>query len=389
MSAEGPVPDLVLDRERFLGDLWQRRPALLRAALPGYRSPLTPSDLASLACEDGVESRLVHEREGPWRVEHGPFDAERFAALPGEGWSLLVHGVDRLLPEIAALLDRFRFVPNWRLDDVMVSHAPPGGSVGAHVDAYDVFLVQAAGRRRWAWTDRPTADPAFVPDRDVRLLARFEPDREAILGPGDVLYLPPGVAHHGVALEDCVTCSVGFRAPSRVDLAGGLVEALVARDDDVRYADPGGTPVDRPGAIDDAAVERARALLRAAVLDDALVADALGRVGTAPTRPLPDPDDPEDVVAAIARGETLARVAPSCLAFVPSAAGGGTLYAAGEPRRYDPDDEDLVDLVTGTAPLRAARLAACLGDPPRASGISLLRALASAGLLATDDDPAT
>lgn len=230
-----------LDEARFLERYWQKRPLLMRDALPGLTAPLSPDELAGLACEEGVEARLVLEQgpRHPWEVRHGPFQPHELTELPHSHWSLLVQDVDKYVPAVARLLAPFHFIPDWRVDDVMVSVAPDQGSVGPHVDAYDVFLIQASGRRRWQIQGRPAPDAPCIPDLDLQILADFQPDLEWVAEPGDVLYLPPGVAHWGVALEEAMTCSVGFRAPADRELLAAWFERLVAGTaGEGRYTDP-------------------------------------------------------------------------------------------------------------------------------------------------------
>ena len=234
-----------LDAAGFVSRYWQRRPLLLRGALPGYRSPISPEELAGLACERGVEARLVLEKHGvrPWEVRHGPFVEGDFARLPESHWTLLVQDVDKHVPEVARLLAPFRFVPDWRIDDIMVSYAPDQGSVGPHVDDYAVFLVQALGQRRWRIDDRKVAETDFVPGLDLRILPEFEARQDWVLEPGDVLYLPPKVAHWGIALGDCMTYSVGFRAPLLSEFAHSWAHALIEhRFPEGRWNDPAPSP---------------------------------------------------------------------------------------------------------------------------------------------------
>ena len=203
--------------QAFLARHWQRRPLLIRQALPGFESPFKREDLFELATRDEVESRLVDCADGRWRLRHGPFHRRSIPSPKRPGWTLLVQGVDLQVQAAAELIARFRFVPDARLDDLMVSYASDGGSVGPHVDSYDVFLLQALGKRRWRIQQRP--DPACAADRPLRQLERFRPQQEWVLEPGDLLYLPPGVGHEGLAVGECVTCSIGFRTPALAELA--------------------------------------------------------------------------------------------------------------------------------------------------------------------------
>lgn len=233
-----------LAAEEFLRDYWQKQPLLIRDAIPNFQTPLSPDELAGLACDDDVESRIILEKDGnrPWECRHGPFAENDFAKLPSSHWTLLVQECNKHLLDLALLLDKFNFIPNWRIDDVMVSYAPVDGSVGPHMDQYDVFLLQGLGRRRWQIHTQPVDEKDFIPDLDLRILKHFIADEEWILNPGDMLYLPPGVAHYGVALEDCITLSIGFRAPSYAELIASYVEYQLSHlDSDIfapRYSDP-------------------------------------------------------------------------------------------------------------------------------------------------------
>lgn len=265
---------------RFMRDCWQRRPLLVRGAFAPWRDPLSPEDLAGLACEELALARLVQQDRASddWRVEQGPFAEERFPALPDHDWTLLVQDVDKWDGDVAALLAAFAFLPRWRLDDVMVSFAAPGGSVGAHTDHYDVFLIQGRGRRRWQIDARPDAPQALREGQALKLLQRFTPSHDWVLEPGDMLYLPPEVPHFGEALDACMTFSVGLRAPSQAELLADFADQL-GQDDDGRrrYADPGRAPARDPGLIDTDALARVRGLLREAVeLDDRALASWFG-----------------------------------------------------------------------------------------------------------------
>lgn len=248
-----PLGDL--SAAEFLRDYWQKQPLLIRNAIAKFRSPLSPDELAGLACEPEVESRIILEKDGvrPWECRHGPFEENDFAKLPQSHWTLLVQECNKHVLELALLLDRFNFIPNWRVDDVMVSYAPLHGSVGPHVDQYDVFLLQGLGRRRWQIHNRAVDDSDLIPGLDLRILKHFTADEEWILNPGDMLYLPPGVAHYGVAMEDCITLSIGFRAPSYAELLSSFVEYRLAHLDKElvapRYRDPELQLQQHPGEI--------------------------------------------------------------------------------------------------------------------------------------------
>lgn len=246
----------------FLQHFWQQQPLLIRQAFPGFRSPVTPDELAGLACSDGIESRIVIEKDGqsPWEVLHGPFDEQVFTCLPETHWTLLVQDTDKYIPELAALLEHFRFLPDWRIDDIMISYAPTGGSVGPHTDQYDVFLLQAMGQRRWMIDPTPEYT-SLLQGPELGILEHFTARDEWILEPGDMLYLPPGIAHHGVAECDCLTFSVGFRAPSQTDLLGAVISKQLQNLDEQFYRDPGISIQEHPAQITPQALQGLRKLL--------------------------------------------------------------------------------------------------------------------------------
>jgi len=254
------LPPLGMPPERFLRDYWQKKPLLVRNAFPDFESPIEPEDLAGLACEEGTLSRIIaHDRERDgWMVRHGPFEEAMFPEMPHHDWTLLVQDVDKWDSDVAALLDAFAFLPRWRIDDIMISFAAPGGSVGAHVDQYDVFLLQAKGHRRWQIDATENPSMEFRNDVELKLLREFHPTHDWLLRPGDMLYLPPGVPHHGVAEDACLTFSVGMRAPSSAELLGDFVDTLAAEaDESLRYRDPDLAPSKDPAQIDDDAMRRA------------------------------------------------------------------------------------------------------------------------------------
>lgn len=331
----------------FLNDYWHEKPVLIRQAFGGFRSPLRPEELAGLACEEGVESRLILERGGayPWELRFGPFTERDFRKLPASHWTLLVQEVDRLHPDVRSILDHFRFMPDWRIDDVMVSYAPDGGGVGAHIDNYDVFLLQGLGKRRWQISTAPVEDEILIEDLDVSILADFEPDEEWILEPGDMLYLPPRIAHYGVAIGDCMTYSIGFRAPSNEEIISGFLSSHLSEiDPDIRYADPDLKPTEHPGEIGAGAREEIRAVIRAAVKDDAAIDRWFGRFVTESRRGYEPEflDDDEalsgrDVRDAVEAGQTIDRAAGVRMAYVRRNDGWTSFFVAGE--EYELQDD--------------------------------------------------
>lgn len=251
-----------LDVQTFLHEYWQKKPCLLRQAFPGFVPELDENDVAGLACDDLAEARLItgsYPRQD-WRVKHGPFTARELRKLPDSNWTLLVQDAEKHYPPLAAVLARFNFLPAWRLDDLMISVAATGGSVGPHFDQYDVFLLQASGRR--CWQIASYFDPTLLADIELKVLASFTPEQEWILEPGDMLYLPPGVAHHGVALDTGMTWSIGLRAPSQADLLQALGEWLAERHNEGQRYEDGVLPVNpRPGEISPQAIGQLYALI--------------------------------------------------------------------------------------------------------------------------------
>jgi len=338
MSQSPRFPD-GLDAQTFLRDYWQQRPLLMRQALPDIVNPLEPEELAGLACEPDIEARLITEHgEHPWQLQHGPFDESDFAALPTSHWTLLVQDVDKHVPAAAALLDRFAFLPRWRMDDLMISYAPDQGSVGPHLDAYDVFLVQTLGKRRWRISSRRYDDDDLLPDLDIRVLRDFHTEQEWLLEPGDVLYLPPGVAHWGIAEgEHCMTCSVGLRSPSQRELASSWFEHLLERADDrQRYRDPASLAPGLGGQIPATVLTEVRALLDS--LRDWPDAELAGWFGCYITEPKPqllpesadEPIDVAELAQALADGATLRAHPHARLAFIDPGDGRPLLFADGE-----------------------------------------------------------
>jgi 50S ribosomal protein L16 3-hydroxylase len=274
-----------LSPEQFMRRFWQKKPCLIRQAVPDATPPLARAELFALAGRDDVESRLVVESNGRWSLKHGPFTRRQIPPLQQPNWTLLVQGLDLHVPAAHELLSRFRFVPEARLDDLMISYASDGGGVGPHLDSYDVFLLQVHGRRRWR--AGPVKNGALVPDMPVKLLADFRPTEEWVLEPGDMLYLPPRWGHDGVAVgDDCMTCSVGFRTPTPTQTAREvlqrMIDALDATVDEPHYRDPAGSATATPGRIPQALQTFAAKAVISALNDSHSLACALGESLTEP-----------------------------------------------------------------------------------------------------------
>ena len=281
-----------LSPEAFMRRHWQKKPLLIRQAIPGVVPPVSRRELFDLAARDDVSSRLVQQTAAQgWTLRQGPFSSTQWPALKKPGWTALVQGVDRLVPAAHELLSRFRFVPDARLDDLMLSYATDGGGVGPHFDSYDVFLLQVHGQRRWRIGR--LREPRLVPDAPLKVLSHFEPEEEWILEPGDMLYLPPRWAHDGVAVGECMTCSIGFRAPARdefarevlqrvLDAAQDEAEEAAQQPDSVRnsasplYRDPQQEATDSPGRIPPAMQAFAQDAIARLMADPHSQARALG-----------------------------------------------------------------------------------------------------------------
>lgn len=263
----------------FMRDIWQRKPLLIRQAVPGIEPPVSRESLFELADHDDVESRLVSHFRNRWKLEQGPFAADNLPSRKARQWTLLVQGVNLHDSAAAALLGQFRFVPDARLDDLMISYASDGGGVGPHFDSYDVFLLQVSGRRRWRISSQARLD--LVPDLPLKILSDFTPEEEWVLEPGDMLYLPPQYAHDGIAEGECMTCSIGFRAPAYRELAGHFLAWLsetVEDNEDLggRYADAGEAATAHPAQLPAQMVRAVSERLSALRWSGSMISEFLG-----------------------------------------------------------------------------------------------------------------
>lgn len=388
-----PLPLLGgLSASDFLCRHWQKLPLLVRQALPGFYCPVPAAELAGLACAETVESRLVlrHGADGPWELRHGPFEEADFASLPASGWTLLVQDVDKHDERLDPLLEAFRFLPEWRVDDIMISYATDGGSVGPHLDDYDVFLVQGLGRRRWRVGAAPELQPKLRPDSELRLLAELQPAHDWVLEPGDLLYLPPQLAHHGEALgEDCMTLSVGFRAPLWREALGALLdEVLEGMSADARYADPELQPASNPGEISADVSGRFREAFQAMVVaaEDSLPL-WVGRYLTEPKANLGSvaPESPPSSAALkrlLAHGRPLARSRSARFAYSRDPQGRTWLFVDGAAYPAPDEAASLAKLICSRRHITAQPLRELMRAP---AVRTLLRELMAAGHLVVED----
>ena len=286
-SKNQPLPLLnQLTPSQFLAEYWQKKPLLIKKAMPNFKGLLSADELAGLACEEDVQARIVQQKGKKWLVKNGPFEETDFGKLPDKDWTLLVQSVNHFLPEAADLLSQFNFIPHARLDDLMVSYAPNGGGIGAHVDSYDVFLLQGSGRRNWKISTQK--DLSLLEDAPLKILQNFVSEQEWILEAGDMLYLPPQIAHWGVAVtDDCMTYSIGFRAPKTQEL---LHEFLSYLQDDLTvnhaenplYSDADLPLQNHPAHISETMVKKVSEMLQKITWDNHHVADFLGKYLTEP-----------------------------------------------------------------------------------------------------------
>ena len=271
------------DLKTFLNEFWQKKPLVIRNALPDFESPVSAEELGGLSLEEEVESRIVIQNgEKDYQLLKGPFTEETFQGLPDSNWTLLIQGMDRLVPEVTDVLNDFDFLPRWRIDDIMISYATKGGNVGPHFDHYDVFLLQAAGKRQWTLTSQDCSEDNYIQGVDLRLMETFKIEDDFVFEKGDILYIPPKWGHHGVALDDeCMTYSIGYRTYRGQELWDSFGDHLseMGRFKDL-YMDPTWTEGLNPGEITDAASEQAHTLLKSVLDDKNLMKTWFGRFAT-------------------------------------------------------------------------------------------------------------
>ena len=354
-----------LSQQQFLDQYWQQKPLLIRQAFADFESPITPDELAGLAGEADIESRLIeqHGAEGSWQLSNGPLTQQDFSRLAATHWTMLVQDVDKHCPDLQYLLDPFSFIPDWRRDDLMISYASEHGSVGPHTDGYDVFLLQAMGSRRWQISNKEIHNAALLDGLQLQILAEFEADQEWVLEPGDMLYLPPHFAHHGVALNECMTFSFGFRAPSQTDMLDSVINTLLENDmGKARYSDPGLIISPHQSEINDEAIARLKLLLHQSI-DQAepIISRALGKFVTETKSSLlnlaeaslSDLTTVDQINAEFEQGNSLIRNVYYRFAWLKNESG-GQLFMAGEAYDLDINGQNNLSVLAENKQLKLA-----------------------------------
>lgn len=355
-----------LTAREFLRDYWQKKPLLVRQAIPDFTSPISPDELAGLSLEEEVESRLVIENGAhPWELQRGPFTEDTYRQLPEKDWTLLVQAVDQFVPEVADLLEDFRFLPSWRIDDLMISYAAPGGGVGPHYDNYDVFLLQGYGKRRWRTGQMCDGDSPMLDHADLKILAEFHGEEDWVLEPGDMLYLPPRLAHFGTAVDECMTLSVGFRAPSDAEVLTHFTDFVGQfLSDDQRYTDADIEPVEDPAQIRPDAIQRLKAILDRHLDDEHMLMTWFGQFMTEPRYPelVEGIDiDEESLLDEIESGAVILRNPSARLAWAEQA-DYLLLFASGNSRLIDKRLRGLLSLLCNADGLHLENLGPWLAD---------------------------
>ncbi len=301
-----------LTAAEFLAHYWQKQPVLIKGGFANFIDPISPDELAGLAAEEEIESRIVSKTNGQWQLETGPF--EDFSAFGEQDWTLLVQAVDHWHPESAQLIEPFRFIPNWRIDDLMISFSTPGGGVGPHLDQYDVFIIQGMGKRHWRVGMPDESLVPHCPHPRLLQISPFVDCIDVITEPGDILYIPPGCPHDGISVDASLSYSVGFRAPAQKDLLTGLADYLIENEiQGQRFTDPEREVTNAVGEISQADLAKVQQLLLGLLQDPALLAKYFGSYITHAKHELdatePDPHYHQDEIAEyLSEGSVLARL---------------------------------------------------------------------------------
>ncbi len=355
--------ELNLDIEQFLAQHWQKAPLLMSGAIRNFSTPLGSDELAGLAFEEEVEARIIEQREDSWQLFHGPFSEADYRRQ--NPWTLLVQAVDHYIPEVAELRSLVDFIPQWRVDDIMVSYASDGGSVGPHFDNYDVFLLQGEGQRLWK-TGQFCDSRSSLQDHDsLRLLSQFETEAEYLLNPGDILYVPPGIAHWGIAQGECTTFSIGFRSPRITEMVSRFTDALIEQlDPDLFYSDTRLEVATRAGEIRPRDLERVSAQIQAALDQSAGNHHWFGELATEPRyEQFPDEDELSEARLQLQQGASGIELNSAAKLAWQHEAGKVVVFANGDSRSFSESIMTLQITLCEARMLNKAELASVYSDP--------------------------
>jgi len=375
--------------QRFVDEYWQQRPLLLRQAIDPNLLTFPADELAGLACEEGIESRLIQQvTENEWDLRHGPLEESVFSTLPDSHWTLLVQDVDKHIPEVAHLLDAFDFLPDWRIDDIMISYATDEGGVGPHTDNYDVFLVQTQGQRRWRLSEREYRDEDLLADCPLRVLKEFSTDEDWVLNPGDVLYLPPRLAHWGTAVGECMTWSIGMRGPSQHELLDAWLQYRAETHPTTHFRDSLSSPRQPAAQVTQQEFDAARTLMQDLLpLDTPEFQRWFGGYVTEPKpgfeiAPLEQPIEAAELKTSVKAGRALHRHPWARIACVDLHNQGLALCSQGQCFPLPRDLSNGLDLVASNRHLEPDHL---LAIEPQTPFWQWLAQLANHGILELDD----
>ncbi|MDG2326704.1 MAG: cupin domain-containing protein [Halioglobus sp.] len=363
--------ELNLDKEQFLAQHWQKAPLLIRGAIKNFKPPISSDELAGLAYEEEVEARIVEHQEDNWHLFHGPFSATDYQRK--HPWTLLVQAVDQYIPEVAQLRKLVDFIPQWRVDDVMASYASDGGSVGPHFDNYDVFLLQGEGHRLWKTGQFCDSNSPLVDHDSLRLLSQFNTEAEYLLEPGDILYVPPGIAHWGTAQGECTTFSIGFRAPRITEMVSRFTDALIEQlDPDLFYSDARIEVATRPGEIRPRDLDRVSAQIQAA-LDQSEVNHWFGELATEPRyEQFPDEGELSEARLQLSDGANGIELNSAAKLAWQHEAGRVVVFANGDSRSFSESIMPLQIALSDAWKLDKAELAAASADPESSGWLDYL-----------------
>ncbi len=339
-----------LSADQFLKEYWQKKPLLLKNAFPDFEDPLSPEELAGLACEEGTESRLIFNDNASWQVQNGPFSEDNFTSLPDNNWTLLVQAVDHWFPEVKKLLQAVDFIPDWRVDDIMVSYASEAAGVGPHFDYYDVFIIQGQGRRKWQLGQRCDSSSPLLTGVDMKILEEFEVQDEFILEPGDAIYIPPGCAHQGISIGSSLSYSIGFRAPSHTEVISQYAARLCAAlTEDDRYTDPDLTSQKNSSEITHKSLQKIKKIIQKHLQNDRLIEQYFGESMTQRKYPeysyLPDDELSLDLFVSLLEEKNQLEKHPAARFAFTKDNNSFLLFADGETFQLNTADKLINDLV--------------------------------------------